>query len=85
MHTKVRKGSAASIFRVEYGVALIVCKGGINIFARLNDIKTQQPIIVTPIPVKTSNFTTKYVSNIKNRGFHLGVKNQNTISNGRFQ
>jgi len=39
MHTKFRKESAASIFRVEYGVALIACKGGINVFTRLNNIK----------------------------------------------
>jgi len=84
MHTKIRKESAASIFRVEDRVALIVHKGGINVFARLNDIKAQHPIILTPIPVKTSNFTTKYVSNIKNRVFQLGIKTQNTISNGRF-
>jgi len=81
MHTKIRKESVASIFRVECGVALIVCGGGINIFIRLNDIKAQQIIILASITVKTSNFTTKYVSNIKNRGLNFDVKK--TISNDR--
>ena len=64
---------------------MIVRKVGVNVFTRLNNIKAQQSIILTAIPVKTSNFTTKHVSNRKNRGFQLGVKNQNTTSNGRFQ
>jgi hypothetical protein len=45
MHTEVRREPAASMFRVEYRVAQIIRKGGINVFTRLNGIKSLQAII----------------------------------------